>query len=51
MRAPSIESGLAATAAVTMMTLAAGRPRPYLYGDKAPLSDRNSADAGLSFLT
>jgi membrane-associated phospholipid phosphatase len=45
------ESGLAATAAVTMMTLAAGRPRPYLYGDKAPLSDRNSADAGLSFLS
>jgi membrane-associated phospholipid phosphatase len=45
------EAGLAATAAATIMTLAAGRPRPYLYGDKAPLSARNSADAGLSFLS
>src|SRR5450631_2879087 len=45
------EAGLAATAAATVMTLAAGRPRPYLYGDKAPLSARNSADAGLSFLS
>jgi membrane-associated phospholipid phosphatase len=40
------------------MTLAAGRPRPFLYGDpavpsgyKAPLSIRNGADAGLSFLS
>jgi membrane-associated phospholipid phosphatase len=45
------ESGLAATAAASMMTLAAGRPRPFLYGEKAPLSERNGADAGLSFLS
>ena len=45
------ESGLAATAAATIMTLAAGRPRPFLYGEKAPLSDRNGPDAGLSFLS
>ena len=45
------ESALAATAVASIMTLAAGRPRPFLYGDKAPLSNRNSADAGLSFLS
>jgi membrane-associated phospholipid phosphatase len=45
------ESALAATAVASIMTLAAGRPRPLLYGDKAPLSARNSADAGLSFLS
>jgi len=45
------ESALAATAVASVMTLAAGRPRPFLYGEKAPLSERNSADAGLSFLS
>jgi membrane-associated phospholipid phosphatase len=45
------ESALAATAVASIMTLAAGRPRPFLYGEKAPLSARNSADAGLSFLS
>jgi membrane-associated phospholipid phosphatase len=45
------ESGLAATAASSMLALAAGRPRPFLYGEKAPLSERNGADAGLSFLS
>ena len=45
------ESALAATAVASIMTLAAGRPRPFLYGDKAPLSARNGADAGLSFLS
>jgi len=45
------ESALAGIAVASMMTLAAGRPRPFLYGEKAPLSDRNSADAGLSFLS
>lgn len=45
------ESALAGTAVASMMTLAAGRPRPFLYGDKAPLAARNSADAGLSFLS
>jgi len=45
------ETGLAATALASIMTLAAGRPRPFLYGDEAPLSVRNSPDAGLSFLS
>jgi membrane-associated phospholipid phosphatase len=45
------EATLSATAVATVMTLAAGRPRPFLYGDRAPLSVRNSADAGLSFLS
>lgn len=45
------EATISATAVSTIMTLAAGRPRPFLYSDKAPLSVRNSADAGLSFLS
>jgi membrane-associated phospholipid phosphatase len=52
------EATLSATAVASIMTLAAGRPRPFLYGDpafpdgfKAPLNVRNSADASLSFLS
>ena len=45
------ESALAATAVASVLTLAAGRPRPFLYGDKAPASARNGADAGLSYLS
>jgi hypothetical protein len=52
------EATLSATGAASIMTLAAGRPRPFLYGDpaapsgyKAPLSIRNSGDAALSFLS
>lgn len=45
------ESALSATAVATIMTLAAGRPRPFLYGGTAPLSMRNSTDAGNSFLS
>jgi membrane-associated phospholipid phosphatase len=45
------ESTFAGIAIASMVTLATGRPRPFLYGDKAPLSARNSADAGLSFLS
>jgi membrane-associated phospholipid phosphatase len=52
------EATLSATAVASIMTLAAGRPRPLLYGDpsapggyKAPLSIRNSGDASLSFLS
>jgi membrane-associated phospholipid phosphatase len=45
------ESALSAAAVSTMLTLAAGRPRPFLYGTAAPLADRNSADASLSFLS
>lgn len=45
------ESAMSATAVASVMTIAAGRPRPFLYGDKAPLSDRNGSDAGNSFLS
>ncbi len=45
------EATLSATAVATIMTLAAGRPRPFLYSDRAPLAVRQSADAGLSFLS
>jgi membrane-associated phospholipid phosphatase len=45
------ESALDGTAAASIMTLAAGRPRPFLYGVKAPVADRNSADADLSYLS
>jgi membrane-associated phospholipid phosphatase len=52
------EATLSATAVASIMTLAAGRPRPFLYGDpmapdgyKAPLSVRNSGDANLSYLS
>jgi membrane-associated phospholipid phosphatase len=45
------EATLGATAVANIMTLAAGRPRPFLYSETAPLSVRNSADAGLSFLS
>jgi membrane-associated phospholipid phosphatase len=45
------EAGLAATALASVMTLASSRPRPFLYGEKAPLDKRNSADGGLSFLS
>jgi membrane-associated phospholipid phosphatase len=45
------EAAMSATAATSIMTIAAGRPRPFLYGEKAPLSDRNGSDAGNSFLS
>jgi membrane-associated phospholipid phosphatase len=45
------ESALSATAVSSLMTLAAGRPRPFLFGTNAPLDTRNGADAGLSFLS
>ena len=45
------ESMISASAVATIMTFAAGRPRPFLYGDAAPLSVRNSGDAALSFLS
>ena len=53
-----LEATLSSTAVAFIMTLAAGRPRPYLFGDPtmpdklmAPLADRNSPDGGLSFLS
>jgi membrane-associated phospholipid phosphatase len=45
------ESALAGTAVASIMTLAASRPRPFLYGNKAPASARTGAEASLSFLS
>ncbi|MEO6771952.1 MAG: phosphatase PAP2 family protein [Kofleriaceae bacterium] len=45
------EATLSATAVASIMTLAAGRPRPFLYGTNAPESVRDSSDAALSFLS
>lgn len=45
------ESALSATAAASVMTIAAGRPRPFMYSETAPLSERNSTDAANSFLS
>jgi membrane-associated phospholipid phosphatase len=45
------EAGLSATAVSSIVSLAAGRPRPFVFGTAAPLSSRNSGDAGLSFLS
>ena len=45
------ETGLAATALASIMTIASARARPYLYGTEAPQSARDSPDAGLSFLS
>jgi membrane-associated phospholipid phosphatase len=45
------ETGLSATALASVMTLASSRPRPFVYGTKAPYSARISADGGLSFLS
>lgn len=45
------QSALLATAAPSMLTLAAARPRPFLYGDKAPADVRETSDAGMSFLS
>jgi membrane-associated phospholipid phosphatase len=45
------ETGLAATALASIMTIASGRPRPYLFSEKAPLDARNSPNGGLSFLS
>lgn len=45
------ESALLATATATIMTAAVARPRPYLYGENAPLDTRNSVDASMSFIS
>ena len=45
------ESALSATAAASIMTLAVGRPRPFLYGTRAPLAERDGTDATNSFLS
>lgn len=45
------ETGLLTTAVASLGTLPIGRPRPYLYSEKAPLEVRQSGDAGLSFIS
>ena len=45
------EATLSAAALGSVMTLAAGRPRPFLYSTKAPLSLRTSGDAELSYIS
>jgi len=45
------EATLSATAVASIMTLAAGRPRPFLYSETAPQSVREGGDAALSFLS
>lgn len=45
------EAAMSATATATVMTIAAGRPRPFLYGNEAPFAERDSVDAGNSFLS
>lgn len=45
------EATMSATAIASIMTLAAGRPRPFTYSDKAPASLRKGSDASLSFIS
>jgi membrane-associated phospholipid phosphatase len=45
------ESIMAAAAISSVLTLAANRPRPFLYSDKAPPGPRNTPNAGMSFLS
>lgn len=45
------ESALSATALASVASLGAGRPRPFVYGTKAPFADRQSPDASLSFVS
>jgi len=43
------EAALAASALQVVTSYAIKRPRPRVYGDKAPIDDRNDANAGRSF--
>lgn len=45
------EATLSAAALGSVMTLAAGRPRPFMYSTTAPLSLRESGNGGLSFIS
>jgi membrane-associated phospholipid phosphatase len=45
------EASLASVAVGSMIALAVKRPRPFLYGDKAPANVRLTSDAGLSFVS
>lgn len=43
------ESAIAGMAVSSLLTLATNRPRPFLYGEKAPLSERNSPNGSFSY--
>ena len=45
------ESWMVATALSVLTTAATRRPRPYVYGDAAPLEDRQLGDGALSFFS
>lgn len=45
------EATLSAAALGSIMTLAAGRPRPFMYSEKAPVALRESGNGGLSFIS
>jgi membrane-associated phospholipid phosphatase len=46
-----LESVLGALGSSSVASLASRRPRPYVYGELAPLDKRMSGDAGLSFFS
>jgi membrane-associated phospholipid phosphatase len=45
------ESALIASAVGVIFEIGARRPRPYLYGDAAPLAERTATNASLSFFS
>jgi len=45
------ESAAMAAAMSTLVSVTAARPRPFLYGDKAPNTERESTDASMSFIS
>lgn len=45
------EAALAASALQVSLSYAVGRPRPRVYGDKAPIDERDDANAGRSFFS
>jgi membrane-associated phospholipid phosphatase len=46
-----LESVLVGSALQTLTAMAVRRPRPFLYGDAAPLSDRTNPNGALSFFS
>jgi membrane-associated phospholipid phosphatase len=46
-----LQSALLGTVIPSLATLGVARPRPYLYGEKAPLSVREGSDASLSYIS
>lgn len=45
------QAALLANSAPSLLTVATERPRPFLYGDKAPADARTDADTGMSFIS